>query len=208
MLAILGMGASLLPDLDHARSTATQALGDPVHRGVRWIARRVREESCHPCDRDYVEWRCGKQKGWDPDHRGFTHTVIAGAAFALLAGLLSELGVVFNSILVGLCAGLALRAFTRGVGVIVGVILSCSVVFVLPVTPTWASIAVFVGWMSHLLADGFTKDGVPLAWPLTWRGRRWRNYRLMGRVLESGSRAEWWVAGALVSLLSIPVFIA
>jgi len=40
----------------------------------------------------------------------------------------------------------------------------------------WLGLAVGFGWVMHLLGDMITKMGVPLFWPLPWRGRLWWNF--------------------------------
>lgn len=62
-------------------------------------------------------------------------------------------------------------------------------------------VAVGTGILSHILADACTKAGVPVAWPLMVRGRRWSTFRFPGaRHMRSGSTLEW-VPGCGVALL-------
>lgn len=95
----------------------------------------------------------------------------------------------------------------------------------------WVGVAVFAGWMSHLLSDACTRAGVPLLWPIKltgWRrlqiapvgrngrarantgqyertARRWHRVRLMKRLnLESCSSTDWRVAWLVVLLITTP----
>lgn len=43
-------------------------------------------------------------------------------------------------------------------------------------TYPWLGIAVGFGWFIHLLGDMITKMGVPIMWPLPWKGRLWWNF--------------------------------
>jgi membrane-bound metal-dependent hydrolase YbcI (DUF457 family) len=74
-----------------------------------------------------------------------------------------------------------------------------------PVPPVMAGAAAGLGWLSHVLADGCTKDGVPLLWPVTVAGKKWWRFRLLGTRLESCTPQEWWVAVPLCIALSLPV---
>lgn len=68
-------------------------------------------------------------------------------------------------------------------------------------------VAAFTGLLSSVLADGCTKAGVPLLWvPWNWRikGRRWYPFRLMGRLMKSGSSWEW-VPGLAVAAVCAAV---
>lgn len=40
----------------------------------------------------------------------------------------------------------------------------------------WLGLAVGFGWFMHLMGDMITKMGVPLFWPIPWRGRLWWNF--------------------------------
>jgi membrane-bound metal-dependent hydrolase YbcI (DUF457 family) len=69
------------------------------------------------------------------------------------------------------------------------------------VAGTLVGVAVGTGVLSHIIADACTKAGVPLAWPLVVRGRRWHPFRLPGaRRMKSGSPLEW-IPGCGVALL-------
>lgn len=92
-------------------------------------------------------------------------------------------------------------------------------------------VAVFLGWMSHLLSDACTSSGVPLWWPIKlagWRRlevaptgkngrarahaqqyepieRRWHRVRLMKRLnLKSGAATDWRVAWLVVFVIVTP----
>lgn len=86
--------------------------------------------------------------------------------------------------------------------------------------PWQLGVAVFLGWMSHLLSDACTRAGVPLLWPLKvsgWRKleaagaqwtptrRRWHRVRLMKRLnLSSCAATDWGVAWVVVALMVTP----
>lgn len=69
----------------------------------------------------------------------------------------------------------------------------------------WVGVAVFLGWMSHLLSDACTCAGVPLLWPLPVRGRRWHPVGFLRRLrLKSCSVTDWYVACSVVALVAGP----
>lgn len=92
-------------------------------------------------------------------------------------------------------------------------------------------VAVFLGWMSHLLSDACTRAGVPLLWPIKVKGwrkleiasrgrdgrarahgqqyepieRRWHRVRLLKRLnLTSCAATDWRVAWLAVSVMVTP----
>lgn len=200
VLVVLSAAASLGPDLDHPNATATRALGSAAHRTVHGLAKAARLATSTPEDREKAErWEA---RGRDPDHRGLTHTGLAalavGAAGSVLAAL--PLGVVFLAAVGGWMVGHVVRRFAAaGVAGAVAVLAAgCAV-------PAWmVGVALAGGWLSHVLADGCTRGGVPLLWPQVRRHRRWGHTRLMGDHLVSGSPGEWVVAVAAVAVLASP----
>jgi len=61
--------------------------------------------------------------------------------------------------------------------------------------PEWWAVAALAGYLSHLLLDGATKEGVPLLWP--WP----RRYSL--HLLKTGAAAELFAVMPLLGLLAV-----
>lgn len=216
VLAVISAGASLLPDLDHPNATATSVLGRPLHKGVRLLSATARRTASTGLD--VRDARMRQLAGRDPDHRGLTHTAVSALVAGTAVGLLCTPWTEASVFLAVVMALLAVRPFTgswrrltrggrkvRKVLLPVGAAAGAAVLAgTFPVTGVMAGAAVAAGWLSHILADGCTKDGVPLLWPVPYRGKRWWRFRFLGTVLSSGGRAEWLAVAALSTLLALP----
>lgn len=200
VLGILSAGASLGPDLDHPNATATKALGQPVHKVVHSLSKTVRWATSTRNDRTAArQW---EGLGRDADHRALTHTgvsalVIGAGAFAMA---LVPFGETLMAGLAGWMAGHLLGRKTAPV-VALG---SAALAFVVGVPAWMAAMAMFTGWLSHILADACTMSGVPLLWPMRRGGKRWKHIRFMGKMLRSGGGGEWVVTVAAVAVLVLP----
>lgn len=71
-----------------------------------------------------------------------------------------------------------LMAFSFGVAAVIAYFLPTAEQAGGTETYAWLGIAVGAGWFFHLLGDAITKMGVPLAWPVKVRGKRWYDVAL------------------------------
>ena len=149
-------GAALAPDIDHPDSLVSRSLGV-----VSWLGRRVAAPL---------------------GHRGPTHTLLAAA---LAGGLTWALGALvrvqhhplgpvvatFLGLDLALCALVPLSALGPLLGPLVaaGAAYAATWWLLAHVSLAWAPPAVAGGWALHLVGDGLTAGGVPLAWPLSRR---------------------------------------
>ncbi|MBV2364238.1 metal-dependent hydrolase [Streptomonospora nanhaiensis] len=182
---LVGAGAALLPDLDHPESTATRSQG-PASQG---LSRAVRAASS-------AVWRATRAPGDDGGlhdglgrHRHLTHTlpacaaagVVCGAAASTVPGAAVVLWVLVSLGLRGLgqCVrGQRRAALSSWLTVSLAALLVTGVVLgVAPPHPVLLGAVVAAGALVHVLGDWATSAGVPLAWPLMVRGKRWWMFR-------------------------------
>ncbi|WP_285734737.1 metal-dependent hydrolase [Nocardiopsis sp. ATB16-24] len=211
--AAVGAGAALLPDLDTPSSTVGRSLGhatELVAKGLRGVSRAVYRRTATG-----VELRAPQDAG----HRHLTHTVPAAVVFGLAAMSVS---------LVPFGAGLVVSAMSAiGLGTVarpwralgstrtrrfVALVLAllCGIGSFLGGGPAaWlVGVTVAVGALTHIMGDWLTRSGVPLAWPLVYRGKRWWMFRSplafrTGRSkVEVGIRWGSWVGAALLAAAS------
>lgn len=59
----------------------------------------------------------------------------------------------------------------------------------------WLGIAVGFGWFIHLMGDFITKMGVPLLFPIPWKGRLWWNFATptFMRIVAGGNVENWFL---------------
>lgn len=177
--AAVGAGAALLPDLDEPGSTVGRSLG-VVTRGVSGLLRSLSSRVYRATATPY-ELRDSRSDG---GHRYLTHTVPAVLGFGALAWGLSALGALGLGLVVFALAALGLgcvaRGFDRRVVQAAGVAAAtvAGVAVVLGSVPPWlVACVVSAGALTHILGDWLTRSGVPLAWPLLHRGKRWWMFR-------------------------------
>lgn len=175
-------GAALLPDIDHPASTATRSAG-PV---TAVLSRCVRAASS-------AAWRATRAPGDDGGyrdgtgaHRHLTHTLPAAVVCGLAAGV-AALHWVGAAVVVWVLLSLAIcgaeactpargrldwgtRALVSAAGA--GVVMALA-----QPHPALLGVLVAAGMVVHVLGDWLTPAGVPLAWPLCHRGRRWWMWR-------------------------------
>lgn len=151
--AVATAGAALLPDLDHASSTAARSLG-------RGFARLVRHAS--------------------GGHRQGTHSLLAVGvlgAFSWLAVLAGWSWVpVGLTVALGVAGLRLLRSARSGAVAVLGCLGAAWLAHRVGVGMSWAALAVVLGALAHLLGDLLTPEGVPLGWA-PWH-RRSRRYSL------------------------------
>lgn len=164
MFAAVGAGAALMPDLDHPSSTAARSLG-PLSRVVARVLRTL-----------------------SGGHRKGTHSIIgtllSTAVFAaLVVWLPKELApyatgsiaaaaavALLGPVIAGYVAAVGVGTAVPGAaGSVVGLAVGVAVGFGLHDNPgSWTALTVAygIGYLAHLAGDLFTRDGVPLAWPV------------------------------------------
>lgn len=207
--AAVGAGAALLPDLDEPRSRVGRSLGrvtELVSSQLRDLSRRVYRATA-------TEVELARPQ--DGGHRYLTHTVPAclvfGAIGLVLALLpLGALVLVLSMAALGL--GTVARTFTswgtwkqrRAWAVGIAIMLGLYTYWGEEVTSAWLlGLTVFVGALTHVLGDWLTKSGVPLAWPVRYKQKRWWMFR-SPVAFRTGER--WAENGIRMgSLLGIPI---
>lgn len=154
-------GAALLPDLDEPGSTASRVAGPPS-RAVSWVT--------------------GRLAG---GHRQATHSLLAAAALAGLAGWVGT-HVTAEAVVVGILACLAVRGAVPGplrrlawpAGAAAG-----WWAYTHPLGPGVLAACVGLGILAHLVGDVMTPAGVPALWP-------WRHRVAVPILARTGSLAE------------------
>jgi membrane-bound metal-dependent hydrolase YbcI (DUF457 family) len=161
-------GAALLADLDTPSSTAARSLGPVTRllaRGIGLACLAVYHATRTEAD------PASRQDG----HRLATHTVpgcLLAASLAAAACLLHPAAGAAVLGLLGGLLGLGLRLAAAGLAVGTGALGW----WTLTTHPGWwplVAAAVLAGTLAHLAGDALTPAGLPLAWPLVTRGRRW-----------------------------------
>ncbi|MET9712581.1 metal-dependent hydrolase [Nocardiopsis alba] len=202
LVLVAGMtaaGATLLPDVDSPSSTMTQALGPVTRllsRLMRWLSKRMWVATATRYDRE--------DPRTDVGHRHLTHTVpacvaagvvawgtVVGVAAVLTApswGLDTELG---SAVAAGLVCGAvsvpaarylmeAVPAISRReaarVAPVVGVVVALCGAWA-HLDPVWVGVVVGAGALVGVAGDWLTPHGVPLFWPVAYRGKRWWMHR-------------------------------
>jgi membrane-bound metal-dependent hydrolase YbcI (DUF457 family) len=75
-------------------------------------------------------------------------------------------------------------------------------------TYAYLGLAVGFGWYMHLLGDAITKMGVPLAWPIKVRGKRWYDVSLPSFMrISAGGKFEYVFLLPALTLITIGLFI-
>ncbi|WP_231640909.1 metal-dependent hydrolase [Nocardiopsis sp. NRRL B-16309] len=188
--AAVGAGAALLPDLDEPGSTVGRSLG-VVTAGLSRLLRSASRATYRATGTPY-ELREDRDGG----HRHLTHTVPAVLTFGALWWGVASLGAVGLAVAVFALAALGLacvlrpfgRSAVQGAGVLGVVVATAAVLF--GSSPWLVGLTVAVGSLTHILGDWLTRSGVPLAWPLTHRGKRWWMFRSPVAFRTGQSRVE------------------
>lgn len=187
-MAAISAGFALLPDLDHPDSIASKAFGKRAHKVVRDCCMRSQKLTSTKYDQKYIAWRA--RKGWDTAHRTLTHTTVVALVLMSLTYAISSVSIVAMSVLAG--AGThALHSLHRtktAIAVLGAILVSIGAATLL--NPWLMALAVGGGYFSHIVADACTTQGVPVFWPLSIKGKRWWNVRLLGSRVRSGGKGE------------------
>lgn len=189
VMAGVSAGFSLLPDLDHPKATASTALGKPIHRVVHALCKTVVEATALGRDRSYIRWKSIQRK--DPYHRTLTHTLAMALLMGILVyGLTFFLGPVATGAVAAFGVLLLWPLYRKTIPLVIFGAAAVAMGASFYLTPWLMGLAALVGYISHIVADGCTKGGVPALWPLSIQGKRWWNIRLLGGEVASGSTAE------------------
>lgn len=175
--AVVAAAAALLPDIDHPGSTVARSLG-PLTRTIARVVSRlsdaVRDSTCGCCATTGTS-----------GHRTLTHTL----AFAAVVGVVvSAAGVWWGHLAAAVVVtasiglvGLALLPRRRArAGVVVLMVYAGAQVYTGGAGVDWWWLGAPAGWgvLTHSLGDAATHHGVPLWWPVSRRGCRWRRVGL------------------------------
>lgn len=227
MGTLITAGAALAPDIDSHSSTVVNSfgvLGKAGHRVADAVSVAV-----------YETTRTRYDKPRTDGHRTLFHTtlaaIVAGGLVALggsLGGMveivgkeftwgqISSLTVMFIFTHLAL-AGLfekQVRKARRKYGPYL-LMLSSAVITLITASLLpeggnypWLGFAVGLGWFVHLLGDAITKMGVPLMFPLKYRGKRWWDVTLPSfmRIRAGGTFEKVVLLPTLTVLTTILVF--
>lgn len=199
VMAVVGAGAGLGPDVDHRAGTIAQTFGWPT----KLLCRAV-----------------GKLSG---GHRHATHSLAGAFIAGVIAWIVCRLGGIAGShfatghgttlqrlapqagqylvAILGLGLGLdglgytrtgpihSLASFTGCTAFVIGTALA-------GVTYDWVPAVWVVGSLAHLATDGMTQSGIPIAWPLTWRRFRIASF-------DTGKWPERFIVAPLLIIMII-----
>lgn len=229
---VIIVGASLMPDLDATNSTSINVLGivgTILSKAMRGLSAIIQNIIKGPYD-----------KSSDP-HRGFWHTLVSaflvGALFSALTSINIELFAIKDTpitiatfivmFLLYISIQLSLASLFKPLydkkkgkigklGTTVGaIVISFILVYLLPsnINYYWVGGAVTFGWIAHLLGDMMTVSGVPILFPLKFKGKRWWDFRLplgikAGGFIEKAILIPIFIIIILISLYNIvPLFL-
>lgn len=187
-MAAVAAGFSLLPDLDHPRACASKALGVPVHRAVHSLCKIAASGTATGRDRAQIAWK--KSRGQDPYHRSLTHTLLISILVGVAVYAAAWMGPVAIGAIAAFGVFLLWPLYRKKIGPLVLAVAATAVAAAILLNPWLLALAAFAGYLSHVIADGCTKGGVPLLWPMEIKGKRWWRIRLVGTLVESGSERE------------------
>lgn len=180
--AVVVVGATMVPDIDHENATITKTLG-PLTRGLSWVVRKL-----------------------TGGHRRGTHSVAGAAALAGVVQLAvdqrgSPWSTAVLSLVLCLCLAGPLRLLRiRGwLDDVLPIPLAIGAVLWPPVPLTLMAPMIFTGMIVHVLGDMITKQGCPIWWPLSDRRHRLAT-------LTAGGRMERWILRPMF-VISIPVIV-
>lgn len=217
---IIIIGAALMPDLDAVNSTSINVLGVVgvlLSKSMRAFSSLIQ---------GLVRSKGDGSPG-DP-HRGFWHTFAAAFLVGLGTSALTSINVKLFTILntpitvatfsvlfilyisLQLLMASLFKAFYKKTkknmsGAILLQIGSLFVSFIILISLppelsyAWVGAAVTLGWVLHLFGDMLTVAGVPVLWPLKYRGKRWWNFRFPFNIKAGGFIEN----GLLVPLFTI-----
>lgn len=187
-MAAVAAGFSILPDIDHPRACASKALGSVVHRVIHSVCKQVVDRTALGKDRAQIGWK--KSKEQDPYHRTFTHTLAASVLIGTTVYATAWIGAVAMALIAAFGVLLLWPLYRKAIGAVVLTSALTAVAVAMLLSPWLLALAAFTGYLSHVMADGCTREGVPLLWPIEIKKKRWWRVRLMGTSITSGSQRE------------------
>lgn len=209
---VLGAGAALVSDLDHGNSCATLAHG-PF---TRWSSKLIIWISRQTYRRSRTDWEKSHRPQHDAGgHRYLTHTGL----FAIFAGMTATaLSITWPSQMIvefflisfairGVCQALPGSNKIDKWHIRTPVALAGS--WFLLINPILLGIITGVGIMTHIAADGMTKAGVPVLWPIKIRGQKWCRLRTPVTITTGKGRAEPIISWAsLIGSVALGLYLA
>jgi membrane-bound metal-dependent hydrolase YbcI (DUF457 family) len=139
-------------------------------------------------------------------HRHFTHTLPGAVAFGAAAWAgghwrhdaagVAALALLLALAFAGAARALAIPGHLDDLAAVAAAVAMAVTGYGLALVP----LAAGLGVVAHMAADGLTKEGIPLAWPLTSRHFRWWPPPL---AFTTGTRPEHAVAAGFVLVLAV-----
>lgn len=217
---IIIIGASLMPDLDAVNSTSINTLGIAgaiLSTGMRAFSSVIQGLIKGPYD-----------KSGDP-HRGFWHTFLAAIFIGVIISAITSINIKVMSVanieltvasivvvfIIYISLQLAMASLAKafykkkGSNIIIKIgtlIISFALLVTLPkdLSYKWVGVAVSFGWIAHLLGDMMTVAGVPVLFPLKFKGKRWWNFRA-----PIGIKANGFIENTfLIPIFTIIIFVS
>lgn len=229
-VVFLGMavcaGAALAPDIDSHTSTVVNSfgfLGKGLHQVVNTFSVAV-----------YTATSTRRDDPKTNGHRTLFHTSVAAIVAGIVVTLLSSISATFelfnktytvgqafsvltlaiflNLAFAGLFERLAKKErYKRGpyLMMLASGIIAIGIFYLLPPDENyfWLGAAVSFGWFMHLLGDMITKMGVPLAWPIKIKGKRWWDVTLPSFLrIKAGGQFEKVFLLPVLTVMTIFLF--
>jgi len=204
--SIVIAGAALIPDLDNTQSTAMSVLGifgEFVSNIMRTIAKIIYDLTKSKYDNSSSN-----------PHRGFWHTILAGILLGILIKLSLNLNInlpikiftiekindLFAFVWVFFTVQLAMSSLFNSfikkyknlitgkiLLLLLGTIITASLIY-FNNDYSWIPVSISLGYVFHIIGDAMTAQGVPLLFPIKFKGKRWFNHRIMK--IHAGSDLE------------------
>jgi membrane-bound metal-dependent hydrolase YbcI (DUF457 family) len=181
---------AILSDIDHRSSSVAHSLGWPTRKlagGVARFGKWLHATTRTPLD------------GRDEDgHRTITHGVLFAVLMFLAFGWLGVHGAWYATMaMTAFAAATGLRALKVRSGryVLAAAVAAAAWWWPAP-SGWWLGWAIGAGVLVHSLGDWLTNTGVPLLFPIKFRGRRWYKFRAP-RWIRFDTSARSWREGAI-----------
>lgn len=222
---IIIVGAALMPDLDAVQSTSINTLGivgTMLSKSMRAFSSIIQST-----------FRSSSDSPSPDPHRGFWHTFISAFIAGLITmGLTSIDYVIFSISSIDITVAVFIVVFIVYISIqlfmaslfksfykkskgnpisnivvkVISLALAIMLITFLPkdLSYNWVGAAVTFGWIAHLFGDMMTVAGVPVLWPLKFKGKRWWNFSF-----PLGIRAGGWIEmSILMPLFGIIIIVS
>lgn len=163
---------AVVPDIDCPSSSIAHSFGWPTRwlaRRVAWAGKRIHAATRTPLDRPDLD-----------GHRTATHTALFAllvfAGFGLFGAYGSRWAVAAMTAFAAATALRALKVHGSKRYLLAAAVAAAGWWWPAP-SGWWLGWAIGAGALVHNLGDRQTNTGVPLAWPVKIRGRRWFKFR-------------------------------